>query len=279
MDIQKYVTEACKTLAVSTVQKDVVVLDLVFRMAVKNGMCAKNPVDEIKFPREKNMKVKRAFTQQQYDAAYELAKKWPNGESLMLMLETGVSRSELLGLRWTDLDDEKHFIHINQGLITYKDIDAGCNITTADGLKNKYRKRTVPIINDDLWQRLQSMERTVTYQGNEVQTEYAFHTLKGTPWDPNTWASRVFRPFMQALCAAHPDFPKLSPHEIRHTRATLWIAQGIDPYMVARLLGHCDTKMISKVYDHTRPETLEEALKKATGKNDTNSSSDSDTQG
>ena len=96
--------------------------------------------------------------------------------------------------------------------------------------------------------------------GREVQTEYVVHSPEGTPYNPNNWANRVFRPFMHRLHREHPDIPELSPHELRHTRATLWIAQGIDPYMVARLLGHSDLKMLTRIYDHTSTETLRKAL-------------------
>jgi hypothetical protein len=36
--------------------------------------------------------------------------------------------------------------------------------------------------------------------------------------------------------------------------------------MVAKLLGHSDLKMLTKIYDHTGPETLKEAIKNS--KND-----------
>ena len=102
--------------------------------------------------------------------------------------------------------------------------------------------------------------QTVKMGGKEIRTEYIIHSPEGKPYNPNNWANRVFRPFMQRLHREHPDIPELSPHELRHTRATLWIAQGIDPYMVARLLGHSDLKMLTKIYDHTSTETLRKAL-------------------
>ena len=52
----------------------------------------------------------------------------------------------------------------------------------------------------------------------------------------------------------------LSPHELRHTRTTRWIAQGMGPYMKARLLGHSNLKIQTKIYDHTDSETLRGAL-------------------
>lgn len=84
-----------------------------------------------------------------------------------------------------------------------------------------------------------------------VDTEYIFHSPEGKAYQPNNWNNRVFLPFMRQLQQAHPEIPQLSVHEFRHTRASLWIAEGVDPYMAARLLGHTDLKMLLKIYDHT----------------------------
>ncbi len=93
-----------------------------------------------------------------------------------------------------------------------------------------------------------------------AMTEHIFHSPEGAAYQPNNWANRVFKPFIKELHKLHPEVPELSPHELRHTRATLWIAQGMDPYMVARLLGHSDLKMLTKIYDHTSIETLRKSL-------------------
>ena len=34
----------------------------------------------------------------------------------------------------------------------------------------------------------------------------------------------------------------------------------MEPLIVIRLLGHCDMKMLTKIYDHTTVETLRKAL-------------------
>lgn len=107
--------------------------------------------------------------------------------------------------------------------------------------------------------------RSIVVDGAAVMPKYVFCSPEGKPYQPNNWCNRVFRPYMRALHKAYPDVPELSPHELRHTRATLWIAQGVDPYMVARLLGHSDLKMLTKIYDHTSAETLRNALLDTTG--------------
>ena len=258
--IQRYINEAATKYAPETIKKDFNCLKLIFDTAVDNQLCAKSPMTRsIKLPRYETVKDKHAFTQAQYDVAYAAAQEYGD-LSLALMLETGLSRSELLGLRWEDIDEVNHCIHVTQGLVVYHDVDEDKQVLCSDGLKNKFRKRAVPITDDTLWLRLTQAPRTVTAGNKEVPTEYIIHSPEGKAYNPNNWANRVFRPFMKRLHKEHPEIPLLSPHELRHTRATLWIAQGVDPYMVARLLGHSDLKMLTKIYDHTSTETLRKVL-------------------
>ena len=262
--IQNYINQAAKKYAPETVKKDYNILNLVFQTAIDNQLCSKSPmVKSIKLPKYETRAHKQAYTQEQYDTVYSFAETWENGLSIMLLLETGISRSELLGLRWEDLDVENRCIHINQGLVTYHSDDAGKLVTESDGLKNKFRRRTIPIIRDLLWERLCAIPRTIFVGGKTISPENIFYSPEGKPYQPNNWANRVFRPFMKTLRLSHPEIPELSPHELRHSRATLWIAQGIEPYMVARLLGHSDLKMLTKIYDHTSEETLRSVLLQA----------------
>ena len=273
--IQQYINEASRKYAPETIKKDCNALKLIFDTAVDNQLCTKSPLTKsVKRPKSEGTTVKHAFTQEQYDTAYAFAKEWENGLSLMLLLETGISRSELLGLRWEDLNLEQQSIHINQGLVVYHSVEEDKLVMESNGLKNKFRRRTIPITDQELWKRLCQAPRTVNLGKRTMLTEQIFHSPEGKPYQPNNWENRVYRPFMRALHKAHPEIPMLSPHELRHTRATLWIAQGMDPYMAARLLGHSDLKMLTKIYDHTSTETLRQALVAAsearrTGKKET----------
>ena len=42
----------------------------------------------------------------------------------------------------------------------------------------------------------------------------------------------------------------LTPHDLRHTAASLFISAGANPWMLAEVLGHTDTRMIDRVYGH-----------------------------
>ena len=185
----------------------------------------------------------------------------------MVLMETGISRSELLGLRWEDLDADAGILHIRQGLIAYNNLDGKRWTLEAQGLKNKYRRRSIPIIDQDLLQRLREKPREITItsrcspvKGTTVKTEYIFHSPEGQPYQPQNWVKRIYDRFMEDMAAQYPHIPKLSPHELRHTRTTLWLAQGVSPYMVGKLLGHSGTQMLARVYDHTTVDTLRNAL-------------------
>lgn len=264
--VQDYINQQSKVYKPETVKKDITALSFIFDYAVDNGLCQGNPAKRAKLPRI-GRADKTAYTQEEFDIVYDFATKYSNGLGLMLMLQTGISRSELLGLRWCDFNAEKGEISINQGLTSYVDSDNGC-VTAVSNLKNEYRRRTIPIVEPELLKQLRAKPHKVYYSvgsGDEKrtvsqETEYIFSSPRGKPYQPNNWDKRVFKSFIKDLHAEHPEIPILSAHEFRHTRATLWIANGMSPLIAARLLGHSDLKMLMRVYEHTSVDTMRKAL-------------------
>ena len=212
--------------------------------AVDNGLCKTNPASKsIRLPKIEKA-AKTAWTQVQYDKAYAYAKEFPNGLALMLLMETGISRSELLGLRHEDIDTQNKVLHIRQGLVSYQDRENEQWVLVSDGLKNNYRRRDIPLVEPELLRRLSERPIEIEVNRQIVKTEFVFHSPEGKPYDPQNWNKRVFNRFMDALVKTHPEIPKLSAHELRHTRATLWLERGVSPLMVAKLLGHTDLKKL-----------------------------------
>lgn len=267
--IQAYINCMSEKYKPETVRKDFTVLSFIMQHAVDNGICRANPANKsIHLPKIERSD-KKVYTQSQYDIAYEFAKKHPDGLSIMLMMATGISRSELLGLTWEDFDAVAGVLSINQGLVAYQNLEDKSWVMESNGLKNEYRRRSIPIIDKELVKRLAEKPREISYKPHgskeyiTVTPKHIFHSPEGKPYQPNNWNNRVFIPFMKALHEAHPEVPILSAHELRHTIATLWIGCGIDPYMAARLLGHSDITMLLKRYEHTQVDTLRSVLEKA----------------
>lgn len=59
------------------------------------------------------------------------------------------------------------------------------------------------------------------------------------------WRNRFFNPAVKAAGVA-----PFTPHDMRHTAASLMIANGTDLLRLAEILGHTDTRMIERVYGH-----------------------------
>ena len=176
----------------------------------------------------------------------------------MVLLETGISRSELLGLKWDDIDWKESVMYINQGTVNLKDPKDGKYKTISDGLKNSYRKRVIPI-SRKLLNRLLDKPCIIQVRGQKIHTEYVFHNSVGKVYNPKIWIKCEYNGFMQDM---HEEIgiKILHCHELRHTRATLLKDNGVDLFSIAKLMGHSNLDMLSKRYAHNNVETLKKAL-------------------
>jgi integrase len=57
--------------------------------------------------------------------------------------------------------------------------------------------------------------------------------------------------------------PTISFHGLRHTWASHAVMNGMPLMVVARNLGHADTRMVEKHYGHLAPSYLAEAVRKS----------------
>lgn len=266
LDIRTYFKKQSNTMALETQKKLRACLYQIFEAAIENDLCLKNPVTKtLKLTSEVAPAEKNTWTQEQYDIALAFAEQRDQLDLLTLM-KTGITRSELLGITFADIDPENRVLHIRQGVV-YAKTDHGWEIIV-DGLKNKYRHRTLPI-DKDLARRFAQRPRIIYFGGNakrgippiRVEPNYIFHNSRGTEFNPANWTHRVFEKFMKDLHEAHPNVPILTPHELRHTRATLWRDQGVDLFTISRMMGHVDLRMEKTRYVHDNVEQFRNALK------------------
>jgi integrase len=83
----------------------------------------------------------------------------------------------------------------------------------------------------------------------------------GSPWKPSHQA----RPMAHA-CARAKITPPASFHVMRHTWASLAVMAGAPLMVVARNLGHNDTRMVEKHYGHLAPSYVADAIRAAAPK-------------
>ncbi|HVM78867.1 MAG TPA: site-specific integrase [Stellaceae bacterium] len=87
-------------------------------------------------------------------------------------------------------------------------------------------------------------------------SERMFLRANGEPWGP----SDVWRPMADAVKAAKIE-PRVVFHELRHTFASLAVMNGTPLMVVAKALGHKDTRMAEKHYAHLAEDFIKEAIR------------------
>jgi integrase len=87
--------------------------------------------------------------------------------------------------------------------------------------------------------------------------EFLFHRA-GKPWGK----SHQHRPLFEA-CRIAEVIPPASFHTLRHTYASLMVMDGVPLMVVARNLGHADTRMVEKHYGHLTTSYIREAIRAA----------------
>jgi integrase len=90
--------------------------------------------------------------------------------------------------------------------------------------------------------------------------ERIFRTDRGTPWAPSLQS----RPLREACKRA--GIVDASFHALRHTWASLSVMSGVPLMVVARNLGHSDTRMCEKHYAHLSPGHMRDAIRKGAPK-------------
>lgn len=117
--------------------------------------------------------------------------------------------------------------------LTPSDIHLDRRIIEVHGTKTASAERLVPIHKD-------------------IMPLFEFAT--GTGKQYNAFVYRLFQKKMETLGATH------SPHETRHTFATLAKESKLDPYYVKKIMGHISNDVTEDVYTHTLEEALVEQI-------------------
>ncbi|MEA2686879.1 MAG: integrase [Actinomycetota bacterium] len=171
---------------------------------------------------------------------------------ILLAAATGARRSELIALRWTDLDLDGATVWISRGIV------AG-----ADGLVEKDTKthaaRRVSLDPTSVAavaaHRARAVERARVGEHELDERAFVFsHEIDGSkPWHPDS-ASRGFA----RLCRM-AGLRGVRLHDLRHYVATRLLAAGVDVRTVAGRLGHRNASTTLNVYSHFLAETDREA--------------------
>lgn len=162
---------------------------------------------------------------------------------IMLLIYTGMRRGELFGLEWKDIDFENGYLNIVR---TSQYIGNKTLITKEPKTKSSRRCMKISQSLVDLlkeYRAFQSEQRLKT--GSEWHnTDRLFTQWNGVPMYPDS-LTKWFSNFLK-----RHNLRQVTLHSLRHTNATLLIAEGTDIRTVSSRLGHSNTAATLNIYTH-----------------------------
>ncbi len=171
----------------------------------------------------------------------------------------GLRRSELIALRWDDVDSDAQTLRVDQSVVA-----VSTGVAWSDAKSERSRRR-IPIDEDTF--------RLLNRRRAEQATE---RLLAGAEWEDNgliiaTRHGRLVLPRSYdralALIVEKADLPRLTSHGLRHTAATQMVAGATDIGQlraIADLLGH-SPDMLMNTYAHAMPHSTAEVIARIGG--------------
>ena len=250
-DVQEFVNRKLKVgLSARTVQYLHSVLRRALGQALKWGLVPRNVATLVDPPRVRRTDVRPLLPDQA-----RLLLEALRGDRLEALytvaLAVGLREGEALGLRWQDVDFEKGTLSVRVALqriegklqlVEPKTLRSRRSILLSDSTLGALRTHHAR----QLAERLQAGERW--YESGLV-----FTSRTGTP----LLARNIVRHFKGVLRKA--ALPDQRFYDLRHTCASLLLAQGVHPRVAMEILGHSQISLTMDTYSHVIPTLQKEA--------------------
>lgn len=173
-------------------------------------------------------------------------------------LALGMRQGEALGLWWDDLDLDAGLLRVRRALQRRH----GGGLVFAEP-KTQRSKRTIPLpgqLADALREHYARQEQERITAGSLWRgSPCVFTTPIGSPVDPRN----DFREFKKLLDRG--GLPSVRLHDLRHTAASLLLAQNVPARVVMEILGHSQIALTMNTYSHVAPEVSREAARRMAG--------------
>jgi len=240
-----YTAKMNEGLSAGTILYHHAVIHKALETAVKLGVVSRNVADSVDVPRSRHSEM-QTWDEDDISHFLKAAKDSSYYALFYTALFTGMRRSELLALRWQDIDPVFSQVYINRSLHRLKD---GSYIFTEP--KSAKSRRTIALSPSAILTLREHREKQEAIRATlEIPLkadDLAFSTLEGKPLRPDT-VSRAF-----SMLAIRAGVKVIRLHDARHTHASLMLKQGIHPKVVQERLGHASIQMTLDTYSHVAP--------------------------
>lgn len=236
-------------------------LSAILGKAYEWELIEENPCKRVKSPAKSQSDVQAL----QLEDVQKVIDKLPEYENIRarvfirLLLYTGIREAEAAGLEWRDIDFENRTVSIRR---TSQYIPGKGMIQSTPKSKSSFR--ILPVSDDMMneltmfrkWQDEEMGKLGPLYEGKKGDDARLFTTLTGRPVYDSTL--RKWLNVFLKWC----DVPRVTVHGLRHTFASVMIANGVDPRTTAALLGQSSPALVMNVYANAQDEAKARAVDK-----------------
>ena len=249
--IHKYYREKSKTLSPGTLIKHHNLLRSALSQGVIWRTLTRNVAEAVKPPKVSGKEM-RALTGPEVHRMLEACEDTAWHSIFHTLTWTGLRRSELLGLRWKDVDLILASLRVVQSV---QRLNTGEFIVQEP--KTASGRRTIALSPASclvLREHREKQEADATLLGRQLaEDDLVFSHPDGSPRDPST-LTLAFRRLTRRV-----GLDGVRLHDLRHTMASLYLEQGVNPKTVAERLGHASVTITLDLYSHCLPGVQEAA--------------------
>ena len=253
--VQEYYTETQRAngLSSNTMRRHHDLLSSALRSAVRQDVIPASPMERVEPPRVRTTES-YFYNNQELKLLYQKIEGNILELAVKLAGSLGMRREEICGLKWENVDLQRHLVLIREARTAY-----GATIVQKE-TKNRSSVRTL-YLPDEVYllleqeQARQQQERCIqspTYN----PTDHVILDAKGVPYSPNA-LSLAFTRFVKKN-----DLPRLTFHGLRHTFATIASCQGASLFDIGKALGHSTPATTGRIYTHLVDRTHEELVQR-----------------
>jgi integrase len=243
-------------LSANSMRSTRIALQQAFDLALNEGTIARNPVKLARWPKSRTLRG----SDLQHWTADQLVKfrEYADTDSLAPMWRLtlcGMTRADICGLRWSDLDMDEGVARISQGRVA---LDDGSSVIGDP--KSAARTRAVPF--ESVWpgtlallRRMKAKQASDRLAAGRAWRETGLILVNeiGDPLRPEVYSDR----FRRACSSA--GVPVIKLHSVRHSIALALHQAGISPNDAAAMLGHSLPVHIGTYVPHSNAAGIQAA--------------------
>lgn len=247
-DIQEFYSAQLERVSANTVIHYHAVIHRALKYAVKIKTIQSNPAVNVERPRKEKF-IGSFYDKKEINTLFDIIQGHPLEVAIKLAAFYGLRREEIIGLKWTAIDFENNTLTI-QHTVTECNLDGKHIEVASDTAKTDSSLRTMPLVTNFRAMLLAKKEKQEHYRklcGRSYCKEYLdyiFVNEMGERWKPS-YLSDGFKRILE-----QNDLRRIRFHDLRHTCASLLLANNVPMKKIQEWLGHSDFSTTANIYAH-----------------------------